>query len=223
MCLVHQTIPQEHVPAFLKRGHFFAPCNTFVDLMEFRYGYCLFNSDESPEGLTACLRKTFQDEDINRSIDSTCVSCWTSSGESFAMWEVYGRGDAAIRISVDHNDFREHVQAQVGMGISAGPVTYAGLTSLTRPQFVTEAHDRTEEQKRIDYLFFHKHGFYTWEQEFRLILFQQGPVSIPIAPTLIQRVAISPFGKLDRMQEDSLRQQFGDRVRTSNLKTLCGC
>jgi hypothetical protein len=220
MSLVHQTIPEEYLPAFLDRGHYFAPCSTFVDLMEFRFGYCLFNSDGSTAGLTSCIRETFKNENVNRWIDSTSVSCWTTdSDERFAMWELYGKRYAAIRISADQDQLKEYFDSETTRSkVTSGPVTYAGQVSMVRPQFLCQSNDMTEEENQIYDLFFHKHGFYTWEQEFRLILFQKGPVSIPLKPDLIQRITISPFGKLDLKLEDTFRQRFGDRVKASNLQ-----
>ena len=153
MAYINQTIPAQHIAALLRDGYYFAPCRSFVDLMEFRYGYCLFNTTATESNIEACVRRTFEDRRINGWIDSTCVSCWvTNPAERFAMWEVYGKRGPAIRISVDADGFCQHVRAQ-GHHTAFGRVTYAGQTSMVRPQFLAKQ-DLTDEEDAIHHLFF---------------------------------------------------------------------
>jgi hypothetical protein len=215
MALLHQTIPAKHIGSLLRDGHYFTPCRSFPDKMEFYYGYCLFNCAMfSEQDIEKCVEHARNNPEINQWVHSTCVSCWVSDlRDETAMWEVHGKQSAAIRISINANRLCQHVQAQ-GHRIAFGRVTYEGLTSLVRPQFL--AHwGLTQAEDAIHHFFFHKRGCYQWEQEFRVILESSEAVCVPLVDDTIEWVMISPLGKLDPKLETSLRDRFGDRVRTS--------
>lgn len=218
--LVSQIIPAEHIPSFLQNGHYFAPCSSFVDLMEFRYGYCLFNSVASTAAqMQTCIQGTFKNSDINRCIESAYVSCWTrrrpEKAESCAMWEVYGRGEAAIQVTVEAQKFFAYIKTRHPQCIG-GHVTYAGQTSMVHPE-MWELGSVTQEQRDNCDLFFHKHGFYAWENEFRTVIFANERTLVPISDDLIESVITSPFGKLSPNTERSLRERFNTRVSPSRL------
>jgi protoporphyrinogen oxidase len=127
------------------------------------------------------------------------------------MWNVHGKGGAAIRISVNTDRFCQHIQEQ-GYHLAFGRVTYEGMTSLVRPQFLVQW-GLTEAEDSIHHFFFHKRGCYEWEQEFRVILASTEPVSIGLIDGMIESVIMSPIQRLDSNIENLLRERFGDRVR----------
>ena len=155
--LVSQTIPAEHVSSFLQNGHYFAQCSSFVDWMEFRYGHCLFNNAVSTAAeMQTCIQNTFKNPGINRSIESACISCWTrrrpERAESCAMWEVYGKGEPAILVTVEAKQFFDYIKKQHPQS-AGGNVTYAGQPSMTNPEMWEEG-SLTVEQRENCHLFF---------------------------------------------------------------------
>ena len=123
-----------------------------------------------------------------------------------------GRRDAAIRVSIKPDALVQCV-TDAGHQAGFGNITYAGQTSMVQPQFLGGL---THEQED---LFFHKHRFYDWESEFRVVVFKSGPLSIPLNRGLIERITISPFGSLDPDVERCLRKKFPQRVHVSKLVT----
>jgi hypothetical protein len=128
------------------------------------------------------------------------------------MWKVHGKQNGAIRISVNAERFCRHIEAQ-GYRIAYGRVTYEGVTSLVRPQFLVRW-GLTPAEDSVHHLFFHKRGCYEWEQEFRVILASNEATCVPLADNMIESVMICPFGRLDRTLERSLCHRFGDLVRS---------
>jgi hypothetical protein len=128
-----------------------------------------------------------------------------------AMWNVHGQRGAAIRISVNADRLCQYIQER-GYRLAFGRVTYEGMTSLVRPQFLGHW-GLTEGEDSIHHFFFHKRGCYEWEQEFRVILASAEPVSIPLIDGMIESVIMSPIQRLDPKIENLLRERFGDRVR----------
>jgi hypothetical protein len=180
MALIHQTIPERHVDSFLDNGHYFTPCRVFPDRMEFRYGYCLFNYDiTSEEDIDKCVQRTLKDGNINRRIDSACVSCWVSElMDEPQMWKVHGKAGPAIRISVNCDHFCRHAEAQ-GYHIAHYPITYEGFASGIRPPFGVRRR-LTETEDESHHLFFHKRDHFRWEHEYRVILFASEALTIPL-------------------------------------------
>jgi len=129
------------------------------------------------------------------------------------MWNVHGHGGAAIRISVNTNRFCQYIQER-GYRVAFGPVTYEGMTSFVRPQFISRW-GLTDAEDSIHHFFFHKRGCYEWEQEFRVILASAEPVRIPRIEGMIESVLMSPIQSLDPKIENSLRERFGDRVQNT--------
>jgi hypothetical protein len=127
------------------------------------------------------------------------------------MWNVYGQRGAAIRISVNTERFCQHVQQQ-GYRLACGRVTYEGMVSLVRPQFLFRWGLR-EAEDSVHNFFFHKQGCYVWEQEFRVILASEQPVSIPLIDEMIDSVIMSPIQRLASRLEELVRERFGDRVQ----------
>ncbi len=214
--LIHQTIPERHVSSFLTKGHYFRACSEFEDKEEFRYGYCLFNSCfTSAKELEACIKDTHSNSEVNQWIQSTGVSCWVRNIKDEArMWQYHGNKGPAIRVAMDREDFTRHVESQTHK-FAHGDVTYEGLTSGVRPQFLGKWH-LGEASDAIHNLFFHKRLCYDWEDEFRAVLFSQHGDSIQMNPNLIYSVKISPLGKLDSKLRSHLREMFGDRLIESD-------
>lgn len=218
--LVSQIIPAEHISSFLRNGHYFAPCSSFVDLMEFRYGHCLFNSAASTAAeMQACIQRTFENPAVNRCIETAYISCWTrrrpERAESCAMREVYGRGEAAIQVTVEAKRFFDYITTRHPPCVG-GRVMYAGQSSMTDPE-MCELGSLDQEQRENYHLFFHKHAFHAWEHEFRTVIFANDPFFVPIPDCLVESVTISPFGQLSPSTERSLRERFNARVSASGL------
>ena len=213
MTFVHQTIPAKHVPSLLRDGHYFTPCHLFPDKAEFYYGYCLFTCAMFSESdIRKCVERATSNQHLKQWTHSTCVSCWISElRDQPAMWKVHGKGGAAIRISVDADRFCQYIQ-ELNYRLAFGRMTYEGMTSMIRPQFL--AHwGLTEAEDSVHHFFFHKRGCYEWEQEFRVILASAEPVHIPLKDEMIESVIMSPLETLDPEIESLLRQRFGNRVR----------
>src|SRR5262249_33279709 len=153
---------------------YFSPCRTFVDLLEFRFGYCwdafeLAREKKDLEIFNQCVRKTFGDNSVQERINNTVVSCWSYDGERPYMWEVYGHSQAAIMLTADENEIATLIRNARGDTASAGPVRYGFKTSHVRPEFILPI--RNPEWEEYYDLFFHKHEFYEFEKEFRAVIF----------------------------------------------------
>lgn len=220
--LIHQTIRQRYIRSFLDDGHYFTPCSKFSDKVEFRYGYCLFDFHlTSAKGLQRCVQRTRSIPEVNQWIDSTGVSCWVRNiKDESRMWKVHGWNGPAIRISMDADAFVQRIKSQTNE-IAHGDVTYGGRPSHVRPQFLG-CWQLGEASDAIHHLFFHKRLKYTWEDEFRVVLFSNQGRSIKMNPELIDSVEISPLGNLDPALGSELREVFGDRLIESEAdrKTL---
>lgn len=217
MNLVHQIIPENHVRSFCERGMYFAPCRSFVDLLEFRYGYCLYNHPQDWPENESCVHATFGNERINATILGTCLSCWSEDQrERYAMWESYGRRGAAIRVSMPRDQLIEQIR-RTGNAGAAGSVRYGLAISNVRPEFLQPFNGLTPEQQEDFHLFFHKHPFYINEDEFRIVVFGAGPLIVPIGNELVSFITISPFGLSANTRSD-LEDLFGDRVYASSLR-----
>jgi hypothetical protein len=213
--LIHQTIPNEHIPALLEHGHYFTPCVRFRDWMEFYYGYCLFNyAMESEKDIRRAIRHATSNPELNSLAASACVSCWVSeSSDDSRMWREHGRGGAAIRVSVDADLFCAHVTS-FGHHVAHSHVTYEGQISMVRPgrHFVARS-SLSASEDTVHHFFFHKRGAFVWEREFRVVIFSQTAITVPLLPKMIEAVSISPLGKLERSIVSALRGRFGDRLR----------
>jgi hypothetical protein len=127
-------------------------------------------------------------------------------------WTVYGKGSGAIRISVEREDFARYVKGLAVPGV-AGSVTYSFLHSGVRPQFLEPFNNLTNEDRDEYHLFFHKHGFYNYEAEYRIVLFQQGPVTREFPDGLIRSVSLSPSGPPNEEVGSLLKSRFGVQLR----------
>ena len=221
MNAVHQIIPLEHVASFLKNGFYFAPGRTFIDQLEFRFGYCGYKTGSRWPAMDQCVRDTFSDDSVNNLINTTSVSCWTEDPmERYAMWEIYGRREASIRVSIDRKELTDLVRQKTGLSGMSGSVRYNFFTSSVRPEFL-EPFNLLPETHRNDYLhlFFHKHDFYRFEDEFRVIVVSENCVTVPFDQTLVTSATISPFGTFKEEVIAELKAQFGGRIKPSSLST----
>ena len=218
MPLIHRIIPEQHIATLTGGILYFSPCDKFVDQLEFRFAYCRDAFEVGgDEQLANCVRSSFSDEEVTRKITETSISCWTSHPDERAfMWEVYGGFSPAVLVSADESVLLDHVTRHKGPERTAsGPVTYHFLTSFVRPQFLTPPSDPS---LNADYdLFFHKHGFYSYEKEYRIVIFERGPIEVPLPPEIIQRVTLSPFGQISSANRGMLEQVFGNRLFSSSL------
>ena len=160
MRLIKRVISQEHIQSIIEDVLYFSPCRTFVDLLEFRFGYCwdqfeLADAKRKPEIFERCVQNTFNDEHVQQRIHSTAISCWSYNSESPYMWEVYGQSKAAIIVTVDENELSNYVKQEWGENAVSGPVRYNFETSQPHPEFITPTHDPRWNED-FD-LFFHKH------------------------------------------------------------------
>ncbi len=182
MALIHQIIPERHARSFIEQGLYFAECESFVDQLEFRLAYCHDASGLAWPDLQPCVAKSFGNELVNRMIGNTAISCWIrQSQEKYWMWELYGAGLAALRISVDDQVLTRHVERTTGFSGVAGPVRYGlgktpeFITSMVRPEFLQRLNSLPAEEEKHFHLFFQKHDFYAFETELRIVLFRRGP------------------------------------------------
>jgi hypothetical protein len=88
--------------------------------------------------------------------------------------------------------------------------------SSVRPEFLERFNGLTPDQEEDFHLFFHKHPFYTNEDEFRIVLFTAGPLCVPISNELVSTITISPFGLSAGIRRD-LEDLFDERVYGSSL------
>ena len=215
--LIHRIVRETHIQSIVDSLLYFAPCNHFVDLLEFRFAYCRDQFELGQESFEACVQNSFRDQHVQQRIANTSISCWTQhANEVLFAWEVYGKSAPAIRLSVDSAKLDAHVRKYKPASTSSGPVTYHFVTSMVRPQFLSPPAqpDFTED---FD-LFFHKHGFYSYESEFRIVISEEGPIMIPFPHDLITSVTLSPFGSLNAELTTALNKKFGERVRPSGIR-----
>ena len=217
MILIHRIIREAHIGSILDGFLYFAPCNQLVDLLEFRFAYCRDQFELGQDCFERCIQHSFGDEGVHRRIAETSISCWTQHpNEMLFTWEVYGKSAPAIRLTVDSAALDAHVRKHKPSITSSGPVTYHFATSMVRPQFLSPP---TEPDSKTDFdLFFHKHGFYAYESEFRIVVSEKGPVMIPFPNELINSVTLSPFGSLTTESATALKKNFGERVRLSPIR-----
>jgi hypothetical protein len=108
---------------------YFSPCRTFVDLLEFRFGFCwdqfqLARTEGNPEIFHRCIRETFSNQHVQQRINETVISCWSYNPESPYMWEVYGGSKAAIIVTADEDELLTFIKKKWGDDATAGPVRY---------------------------------------------------------------------------------------------------
>jgi hypothetical protein len=222
MRLIKRVIPERHVQSVIGGALYFSPCRTFVDLLEFRFGYCWdqferAQAENKPEILERCIQKTFNDDYVQERINNTVISCWSYNHESPYMWETYAHSEAAILVTVLEDELSKLVRQQYGEDSSSGPVRYNFQTSHVRPEFITSTHD-PQWNKDFD-LFFHKHEFYGFENEYRAVIFGQSKaVKMNIPNSMVQEITLSPCAFLDRSLLAALQKEFGDRVQESRLR-----
>jgi hypothetical protein len=221
MRLIKRVIREEHVQPIIDGLLYFSPCRTFVDLLEFRFGYCwdqfeLARSERKPEIFHRCIQQTFSNEHVQQRINETVISCWSYNSESPYMLEVYGSSKAAIIVTADEDELVTLMKEKWGDDASAGPVRYGFKRSLVRPEFIASIHDPRWEE---DYdLFFHKHEFYEFEKEFRAVIFGQTEgVQLVLPDEIIKEITISPLASLQPSLLTGLKKRFGDRVQDSQL------
>jgi hypothetical protein len=219
MSLIHRVVPERHIRSLTDGFLYFSPCDKFVDQLEFRFGYCRDAFElGGDKALLKCVRASFSNPKVDAKIANTSISCWSKHPQERAfMWEVYGKQSPAILITSESSVLEAHVRQIKGSDrTSAGPVRYHFFTSSIFPQFVTPPSD---EGVRVDFdLFFEKHGFYSYEDEFRMVIAERGPVMIPLPESLIQAVTLSPFGQLQPDNLRLLREKFSKRVVPSSIK-----
>jgi hypothetical protein len=223
MSLIHRLIPERHIKTLTNGLLHFSPCDRFVDQLEFRFGYCRDAFElGGDEALAKCVRASFNNPKVDAKIANTSISCWSKHPQERAfMWEVYGKQLPAILVTSESSALEAHVKQIKGPEItSAGPVRYHFFTSSIFPQFVTPPSDAN---LKTDFdLFFEKHDFYSYEEEFRMVIAERGPVMIPLPEHLIQRVTLSPFGVLQPENLSLLQEKFPKRVVPSSIKLPYG-
>jgi hypothetical protein len=221
MRLIKRVIRQEHVQSIIDGKLFFSPCRTFVDLLEFRFGYCwdsfeLARAEGRPEIFERCVQKAFSDEHVQQRINETVISCWSYNVESPYMWEVYAQSKAAIIMTVKEDELVNYVKQHWGDNAATGAVKYAFETSSIFPEFIAPAHD-PRWHKDFD-LFFHKDRFYKFEQESRAVIFgHTKAVEMTLPDAMVQEITLSPLAPLERSLLAALKEQFGERVQDSRL------
>ena len=217
--LIHRIIPERHIETLLEGYLYFSPCDEFVDPLEFRFGLCQDAFDlGGDKALAQCVRASFKKPEVERKIANTSISCWMQYSEERAfMWEVYGQQLPAILVTAESGVLQAHLRTVMGSAkTSAGEVQYHFLPSQTHPPFYIPPTDASA--KVQFHLFFHKHGYYSYEKEFRMVLDELGPIRIPLPSHLITRVTISPFGRLAPANTNRLREMFAGRVEPSSIK-----
>jgi len=132
------------------------------------------------------------------------------------MWEVYGKDKPAICLSVDRDRLVAHIERSTNAAGAAGSVTYQFMTSGIRPEFLRTFNGLDREQHEEYDLFFHKHSFYEYEDEFRIVLFRDGPVNLRLPPQLLTSITLSK-APIRREILTSLHAKFGNIVRASQL------
>jgi hypothetical protein len=200
---------------------YFSPCRTFVDLLEFRFAYCwdqfgLAGARGDPEIFNRCVRDTFSNESVQKRINETVISCWSFNQESPYMWETYARSEPAIIVTLKKDDLSALVKHKHGKDSVSGAVRYHFQPSCVFPEFITSTDDPQWEK---DYdLFFHKHQFYGFENEFRAVIF--GPaeaVKLPLPNGMVQEITLSLHARVEASLVTALKRQFGERVQESRL------
>jgi hypothetical protein len=218
---IKRVIREEHIQSIIDGMLYFAPCRTFVDSLEFRFGYCwgqfeLARAEGKPEIFEHCIRETLRNEHVQQRINETVISCWSYNSESPYMWEVYGGSKAAVIVTADEDDLRTFLNEKWGDDATAGPVRYGFKTSLVCPDFIDSVHDPRWEK---DYdLFFHKQEFYEFEKEFRAVIFgQMEGLRLALPDEMIKGITISPLAQLQPSLLADLTLRFRDRVQDSSL------
>ena len=89
--------------------------------------------------------------------------------------------------------------------------------SLTMPEALHPFHGLSWEDIGDYRLFFHKHEFYRFEDEYRIILCSSSPMRIPIPVEIVESVIVSPFSSDSGEMIDVARDFCGDRVQRSRL------
>jgi hypothetical protein len=219
--MINKIIPEKHVPSIINGELYFSPCKSFVDLLEFRFAYCweafqLASAHGRPEIFGKCIRRSFSDEKVQKTIEDASISCWAKQPERPFMWEVYGQSKPAIMLTMREDEFERYVKRHKGDCAAIGPVTYHFNPSNTEPPFVNPA---THPDYRKHYnLFFHKHEFYEFENEFRAAIFGPGRVILPLEDQLVKGITLSPLASLSPSLVEGLKERFGNRVQESKLR-----
>jgi hypothetical protein len=218
---IKRVIREEHVQSIIDGVLYFPSCQTFVDLLEFRFGYCWdqfeFAREEGKrEIFDRCIQETFRNEYVQQRINETVISCWSYNSESPYMWEVYGSSKAAIIVTADEDELVTLIREKWGDDASAGHVRYGFKTSLVHPEFI-ESIDNPRWKEDYD-LFFHKHEFYEFEKEFRAVIFgQTEAIRLALPDEMVKEITISPLAPLQPSLLTGLKKRFGDRVSDSRL------
>ena len=224
MALVTQFIPAQHVQPFISHGLYFSPCASFVDLMEFRFAHCASRvAVNDSHKFNQAVRDSFADEEIERRIKETAVSCWTEDQtERYAMWEIYGNRTDAIAVKVDRTALIQHIISVGARPGAFGSVRYgfAGIhcPSLTKPEFLTPFGGLTIQDMENYHPFFYKHEFYRYEDEFRVVLCSPTSVTVALPCKFISAIIVSPFANEDSEVIEMVKDRFGPLVRMSKLE-----
>jgi hypothetical protein len=210
--IIHQTIPEKHIPALLRDGHYFTPCHDFRDWTEFYYGYSLFNYHMVSENdIERAVQHAIRDHALRAFAESARVSCWTVDlQDELRMWREYGSGGAAIRISVDADRFCQHLADR---HIVHNQVTYEGQISMVHTnRYFLVRHNLTSDEDKNHHFFFHKRGKFDWEHEFRIVIFsRERPTTVALDDDMIMQIVSSPLARLQPEIERVLRARFGRR------------
>ena len=220
---IRRVVRAEYVQSVIDGKLHFSPCKTFVDLLEFRFGYCwdafeIAREKRDPEIFNDSIRRSFSNKQVQERINEAVISCWSYNPESPWMWEVYGRSEAAIMLTAESEKLSHYVKEQWDDAALAGPVRYDFAISSIHPEFI----GITDNPRWKDdyHLFFHKHKFYGFEQEFRAVIFGQlSPVELDLPDGIITGVTLPP-SQLPSLQPAvirSLEKRFGNMVRPSTL------
>jgi hypothetical protein len=222
MPLIHRIIPAHRVESFLEEGLRFARCDSFVDVLEFRLAYCSFRAPPTStwQDLQQCVGRSFKSERVNRTISNASISCWFGWNEGHTpkpfMWEIYGKGGGAIRISVSSDRLIAHLRLATrnsNVPGVAGSVTYGLGSSAINPPIYEHWNELTSAQDEDYDLFFYKHHFFDYEDEFRVVLFGPGPIAIRIPTGVIEFVTLSPVGPPSPEVLSLLRSRFDNKLR----------
>jgi hypothetical protein len=212
---IYRYISVDRALALASSGLRFTPCPQFVDKLEFWFGYAHSFRQSDWESLDALLPDLLKKPDLQAVIRSASISCWTEDQfERYAMWEVYGRRDVCVRVRVNREALENRLQSTSLRG-AYGSVIYAGRRSLTIHEMTTVMRKLTKDESEYYHLFFHKHGFYRFEDEYRIVSF--GQASSISVDDLIEEVVTSPFGTWSTEEREKLERAFPGRVKSSML------
>lgn len=222
MPLIHRIIPAHRVESFLDEGLRFARCDSFVDVLEFRLAYCSFHAPQTWtwQDLQRSIGGSFKSAKVNEAISNASISCWFGWKEDAMakafMWDIYGKGAGAVRISVNPEHLISHLRWETGSSKTPGvacSVTYGFSESTVSPPEYYLLNGLTPSQHEHYDLFFHKHHFFDYEDEFRIVLFKSGPVAISLPIDVIEFVTLSPAGPPTREVLSLLRSRFDEKLR----------